>query len=163
MFCRTSGKRRITVNRFSAFLLLACSAVCFAQSPQLKSGATVYFEPGEVGVKERDATPNAEGGFETYLAAAFIKISVPLVVVTDKDKADYIIKSNVQQTKQRSWKTSWDYINASISVIDPRTSQMLFAASATPNYTYKSVAEDCAKKLKQFIASSEKKGREAKK
>jgi hypothetical protein len=30
------------------------------------------------------------GGYETYLAAAFTKKHVPLIVVADKDKAEYI-------------------------------------------------------------------------
>ena len=69
------------MNRLFVFLLFACSVVCFAQAPQLKSGSTVYIEP--------------MGGYETYLAAAIVKKHVPLVVVMVKDKADYIITSNV--------------------------------------------------------------------
>ena len=69
------------MNRISAMLLLACSIACFAQAPQIKSGATVYIEP--------------MGGYETYLAAAFTKTHVPLIVVADKDKADYVITSTV--------------------------------------------------------------------
>src|ERR1035441_1971194 len=71
------------MNRFSAFLVLVCSSVCLAQAPQIKSGATVYIEP--------------MGGYETYLAAAFTEKHVPLIVIADKEKADYIIQSNVSQ------------------------------------------------------------------
>jgi hypothetical protein len=37
------------------------------------------------------------GGYETYLSAAIIKKHVPLIVVTDKDKADFTITSSVSQ------------------------------------------------------------------
>jgi hypothetical protein len=62
-----------------AFLALATCSVCLAQAPQIKSGSSVYIEP--------------MGGYETYLAAAIVKKQVPLSVVADKDKADYIITS----------------------------------------------------------------------
>lgn len=34
-------------------------------------------------------------GYETYLAAALTKKHVPLIVIADKDKAEYIISSNM--------------------------------------------------------------------
>jgi hypothetical protein len=37
-------------------------------------------------------------GYETYLAAAFAKKKVPLVVVADKIKADFLITSTVSHT-----------------------------------------------------------------
>ena len=63
--------------------VLAFSASMFAQTTQLHSGSTVYIEP--------------MNGYETYLAAAIAKKQVPMIVVADKDKADYIIKSTVSQ------------------------------------------------------------------
>ena len=69
------------MKRLLASLLLACSAVCLAQAPQFNSGTTVYIEP--------------MGGYETYLAAALAKKHVPLIIVTDKSKADYFISSSV--------------------------------------------------------------------
>lgn len=36
------------------------------------------------------------GSYETYLAAAFTKKHVPLIVVTDKDKAAYIVTGSAQ-------------------------------------------------------------------
>jgi exopolysaccharide biosynthesis protein len=63
--------------------LFACSAIASAQTLQIKAGATVYIEP--------------MGGYETYLAAAIVKKQVPLVVVADRSKAEYIIRSTVSQ------------------------------------------------------------------
>jgi len=45
--------------------------------------STVYIEP--------------MGGYETYLAAAMVKMHVPLVVMVDKAKAEYIIQSTVSR------------------------------------------------------------------
>jgi hypothetical protein len=134
---------------------------------QLKSGSTVYIEP--------------MNGYETYLSAAIVKEHVPLVVVADKDKADYIIRSTVTQTtpsepavvvnntnangsnvSNRGNGGSYAAalaasrsVSASISVIDPRSSQIVFASSAD-SYGFKSTAEMCAKPLKEFIKKSEK-------
>jgi len=172
------------VNRFSAILLLTCSAVCFAQTSSIKSGATVYIEP--------------MGGYETYLAAAIVKKHVPLAVVVDKEKAEYIIRSTVTQrvpnTPQvvvnssatatinegdngnQAWNQGWasgqaaaaaraarraalGSTSVSISIVDVHSSQIVFASSAdkggTTNQESKT-AEDCAKHLKEFIEKSEK-------
>ena len=81
------------MNRFLLFLTIATSTVCLGQALQSKSGATVNIEPK---IKS-GATVYIQpmGGYETYLAAAFFKEHVPLVLVTHKDKAKYIIISNV--------------------------------------------------------------------
>lgn len=68
------------MNRMVIVGLLAFCASIVAQVPQLKSGSTVYI------VETRN-------GYETYLAAAFAKQHVPLIVVTDKSQAEYIITS----------------------------------------------------------------------
>ncbi len=167
------------MNRISAILLLSCCATCFAQVPQIKSGSAVYIEP--------------MGGYETYLAAAFVKRHVPLAIVTDKDKADYIIRSTVSQNVPRTpqvvvnnsatatvnegdsgnqafnqgWasgqqaaaeraarRAALGSTSVSISVIDPHTSQIVFASSADKGGTTNQVtktAEACAKHLKEFI------------
>jgi len=72
------------MNRVLAIVLLTFFAIALAQAPQLKSGSTIYIEPMD--------------GYETYLAAAIVKKHVPLVVVADKDKADYIVRSTVNHT-----------------------------------------------------------------
>ena len=144
------------MNRALAFVLLTFSAFALAQAPRIKSGATVYIELGEVGIKERGAAPLTEGGFESYLSAAIMKKGVPLVVVTDKDKAEYIIRSNVQQKEQSNWHTSWTEVSATFSVIDPRSSQIVFAGSTSGNGSLMNAAEDCAKQLKQFIEKNKK-------
>ncbi len=149
------------MNRFLAFVSLAFCTVCLAQTPQIKSGATVYIEP--------------MGGYETYLAAAIAKKKVPLIVVADKSKAEFIITStashqtpsqpaavvnntNVNNGGNDSFEKGMEQAqarraargttSASISVIDAQSSQIVFAysvgKSANTNQM-QSAAEACAK------------------
>jgi hypothetical protein len=164
------------VNRFLASLLLACSTLCLAQTPHIKSGATVYIEP--------------MGGYETYLAAAILKKQVPLIVVADKAKADYIITStvshrtpaqpavvvnnttNVNSSGNDAFDNGFNQVmqsaaatksrgatSASISVIDAHSSQIVFAyavGKAGNTNQIQSAAEACAKHLKEFIEKAKK-------
>ncbi len=163
------------MNRVVAVLLLAFSAATFAQSPQLHSGSTVYIEPMD--------------GYETYLSAAMLKKHTPLVVVTDKTKADFVITGTVLHKDQSQPVVSVSntvnngtnetpfergleqgranaaarrallgITNTSISVIDPKSSQIVFAYSAGSGSAkqLQSTAEDCAKHLKEFIEKAEK-------
>ena len=127
------------MNRFCAVLLLACSTVCLAQGPSIKSGATVYIEPAD--------------GYETELAAAMVKKHVPLVVVADQKMADYIIRGTPRKTDYNARTTSaWSATSASIAVIDARSSQIVFAAKASSNRgRVNGLADDCAEQLAKFI------------
>lgn len=73
------------MNRFIIFVLLTASIASFAQTPHIARGATVYIEPMD--------------GYEIYLAAAIAKKQVPIVLVADKGKAEYIIKSTVNNSR----------------------------------------------------------------
>ena len=147
------------MKRFVVLLLLASSIVCFAQAPQIKSGATVYIEP--------------MAGYETYLAAAMVKEHVPLIVVTDKDKADFIVRSTVKETTPSqpavvvnngrnngggyaAALAAQGWANTSIAVIDPRSSQILFGYSPRTN-SLRRTAEASAKHLKEFVEKKPKK------
>lgn len=133
------------MKRLVVFLLLAFSGAAFAQSPRIKSGSTVYIEPMD--------------GYETYLAAAFAKKHVPLVVVTDKNEAEYLIRSTVSQQspnqpavvvnnsvnnntagpgaflvqqsaiRQSQRSALYGETSASISIVDVHSAQVLFAYS----------------------------------
>jgi hypothetical protein len=113
------------------------------------------------------------GSYETYLAAAFAKEHVPVTVVANGTKADYVITSTLSQTAatsplvvvnnqtdtfQNGFNRGWGShgsTTASISVIDVRTSAVGFAYSVGkgPNTNrIQSTAEACAKHLKEFIA-----------
>lgn len=174
------------MKRISALTLFCLLLPAFAsgQSPQLRSGATVFIEPMD--------------GYETYLAAAFVKKHVPLIVVTRKEKAQYIIKGGLvhnepsesavvvnntatasinegENPNQGAFKNGFNqgleasreraaakaalgYSNASISIADPASTQIVFAYSAGKDGTnqFQKTAEDCAKHLKEFIEKSKK-------
>jgi hypothetical protein len=137
------------MKRAFAFVLLAFSAIALAQTAQIKSGATVYIEPA--------------GGFETFLAAAMIEYKVPLVVVADKEKAEYIIRCNAQGTQQAGGgvlgslmggaptTSTWSEVSASFSLIDPRSSQVVFAGSASRERSPQAAAQVCAWRLAKFM------------
>ncbi len=139
------------MRRLSAVLLLLFSAIVFAQVPHVARGATVYIEPMD--------------GYETHLAAALMKEKVPLVLVSDKGKAEFIIKSSVSATGPGQSVVVVNNINTqkggyaaqlaamrlySISLIDAQSSQIVFAHSASKG-GIKGTAEDCSRHLKQFI------------
>lgn len=163
--------------RLAAVALLAFSASIFAQTTQLHSGSTVYIKP--------------TGGYEQYLAAALQKKKVPVIIVTEQAKADFVILSTVSHESRRpgivinnrattnagvnnSGNGGWNsgtnaglgfphgtvesHTAASISVVDPRTSQIIFAYSSGSyglNQT-ETTAENFAKHFKKFIKKSEK-------
>jgi hypothetical protein len=153
-------------------VLLAVSGLALAQTAQIKSGSTVYIEPMD--------------GYETYLAAAFAKKQVPIIIVADKDKATYIVRSTVSHRtpsqpavvvnntngnsngnsafeegmrKGEAEKAARGATSASVSIIDANSSQIVFAYSvgkAGNTNQVQSTAEACAKHLKEFIEKAEK-------
>ena len=73
------------MSRMKVLALLFFAGPALAQIPRIPSGSTVYIEPMD--------------GYETYLSAAILKKHVPVIVVTDKDKATYIIHSTIIHTQ----------------------------------------------------------------
>jgi hypothetical protein len=145
--------RNIVCAGLGACLFVA--SVCWADSslPQAASqsvssapirviaGTTVYIEKMD--------------GFENYLAAAFAKKKVQLVLVTDRDKADYII-SGTSEDKKAGWAKIvflgdiHSDANASVTMIDKRSSAVLFAYAVNKKSTLhgaQTTAEACAKHL----------------
>ena len=122
----------MTVTRrtvfFTAPLMALCLTICVgAQSPatqnskDIPAGSKVYIAPMD--------------GFETFLKAALEKKGVPLVVVEDKDNADFEITgaSNSQKasTAKKVFTLSWhSKEEASINVANIKTGEIVFAYSA---------------------------------
>lgn len=135
-------------------LMVLCMIVCAgAQTPDAKdpkpipAGSKVYVAPMD--------------GFETFLKAAIEKKEVPLVIVEDKDKADFEITgaSNSQKasTAKKIFKGSWhSREEASINVANIKTGEIVFAYSAHKEnsaHGKQSSAEACAKHLKEKVAA----------
>jgi hypothetical protein len=115
-------------------------------SKAIPAGSKVYIAPMD--------------GFETFLKAALEKKEVALVVVEDKEKADFEITgaSNSQKasTAKKIFRGSWhSREEASINVANIKTGEIVFAYSAHKEnsaHGKQSSAEACAKHLKEIMS-----------
>jgi hypothetical protein len=121
----------------------------FAQLPR----PTVYIEPQQ--------------GFETYLAAAMSKKSVPVDVVTDQAKATYILKSAPVEIQKESTggkvaRCLFAYCagiedkgTVSVQLIETSSTKMMWAYSVNKQRgggkNQQSMAEAVAKHFKEFL------------
>jgi hypothetical protein len=106
-------------------------------------------------------------GFEQYLAAAFRKKSVPLLIVTDREAADFEITAT-HDRQDASWARIyvWGLLHgsaqASIQVVNLKTKVVVFADSSYRVAALRgerSTAEKLAKMLKRRMEKDEKKSR----
>ena len=103
-------------------------AVASAGSISVPAGSKVYVATGD--------------GFGSYLTAALQKNKVPVVVVTEKDKADYELSG---VPKER----------ATVKVVSLRTHEVVFAYAVTKKdakHGAQTVAESCAEHMKEALA-----------
>ena len=105
-------------------------------------------------------------GFETYLAAALRKKEVPLIMVTDREQADFEI-TGTHEKKNASWAKTI-FVNpspsatASMQVVNLKTKVVVYADSShrtSANRGERSTAEKLAKYLKKKIEDDEKSGK----
>jgi len=136
------------MNKFG-FALALFASTAFAQV----SRPSVYIEP--------------QNGFETYLAAAFAKKGVPADVVTDKEKATYVLKSAPVEIQKESTGGKVarclfascvgieDKGNVSVQLIEASSTKMLWAYSVNKQRggakNEQSMAEAVAKHFKEFL------------
>jgi hypothetical protein len=102
-----------------------------------------------------------ENGFDTSLVAAIIKKQVPVVVVMDKNKADYEI-SGISESDKAGWAkmffmgTDASREQASIKIVDLKSGEVVFGYNVHKENSARgrqSAAEACAKHLKENIES----------
>ena len=111
----------------------------------IPAGSKLYVAPGD--------------GFDTFLAAALNKKQVPLTIVADKDKADYIVEATSQSEKAGWAKVIFtgqtgSAVEASIRIINVKTSEIVFAYAVNKRNSVhgkQSSAEACAKHLKEVV------------
>jgi hypothetical protein len=122
----------------------------------------VYIAP----MKSEDASKPVEG-FETYLAAALRKKQVPLLIVIDRDQADFEIVGTADK-KGAGWAKKvflgdWrSTTSASMSIINLKTGVVAYSDAShrsSANKGLRSSAEKLAKYLKRKIEDDEKKRR----
>jgi hypothetical protein len=106
-------------------------------------------------------------GFEQYLAAALRKKSVPLLIVVDREHADFEI-TGTHDKKDPGWAKTfvWGIISptasASIQVVNLKTRVVVFADSSHRTIAMRgerSTAEKLAKYLKRKMEKDEKKSK----
>ncbi len=117
----------------------------------LFKGAKIYIAP-------------IEGGYDIYLTAAIQKKQVPVVIVTDRSKADFEI-AGATDTERAGWAKivfgGGDATNesASIKVADLKTGEVVFGYNVNKRNSARgkqSSSEACAKHLKQNIEEASK-------
>jgi hypothetical protein len=99
------------------------------------------------------------GGFEEDMKAAIQSKKVPVILVTDKDQADYEISGASESEKASAAKKAimWNWHSneqASITVTEHKSGEVIFAYSVNKKssaHGKRSTAEACAKHLKDQI------------
>ena len=131
------------------FLLASALPTVSVAASNISPGAKVYIEKMD--------------GFEIYLAAAFSKKKVQLVVIADKDQADYII-AGTSEDKKAGWAKIVFMGNihsdaaASVLMTDKKTGEVVFAYAVNKKSTMhgqQTTAEACAKHLEAHMRGKE--------
>lgn len=100
-----------------------------------------------------------EGGYDIYLAAAMHKKEVPIVIVTDRSKADFEL-SGVSESEKAGWAkiVFWGNTSsseqASVKIVDLKTATVVWGYNVSKGSSARgkqSSAESCAKHLKEKI------------
>ena len=100
-----------------------------------------------------------EGGYDIYLAAAMHKKEVPIIIVTDRSKADFEL-SGVSESEKAGWAkvVFWGNTNsaerASVKVVNIKTGTVVWGYNVNKGSSVRgkqSSAEACAKHLKEKI------------
>lgn len=100
-----------------------------------------------------------EGGYDIYLAAAMHKKDVPIVIVTDRAKADYEL-SGVSESEKAGWAkiVFWGNTSskeqASVKLVDLKGGTVVWGYNVNKGSSARgkqSSAEACAKHLKEKI------------
>jgi hypothetical protein len=97
-------------------------------------------------------------GYETYLSAAILKKKVPVMVVDDRSKADFVMTGGSHVDKAGWAKTIFvsplPHAEASVSIKDAHSGNLVFAYNVDKSNAARanqSTAEACAKHLKEAI------------
>src|SRR5713226_6460353 len=83
-----------------------------------------------------------EGGFDTYLAAAIVKKQVPVLVVTDRAKADYEI-TGIAASEKAGWAkmlfmgTDQSNDMASVKVVRIKSDEVVYGYSVKKGNSYR--------------------------
>lgn len=150
----------------ATLIVILISGIACAQSTNLAAVSSARNDPKDTRIP-RDSTVYImpRDGFEQYLAAAFRKKSVPLLIVTDRDAANFEITLTHEKT-EASWARIfvWGILqpsaSASIQIVNVKTKVVVFADSSFRIAALRgerSTAEKLAKMLKRKMEKDERK------
>lgn len=127
-------------------VLLTCAlATSLLTAAEIPAGSKIYIDAGD--------------GFDTYLTAALQKKQVPLVVVGNKEGADFEL-SGVSDHQKPGWAKTLALgqvhsdDQASVKLTNVKTGEVVFAYAVNKKNTLhgrQTVAEACAKHLKEMM------------
>jgi hypothetical protein len=147
---------RIRVVLMALMISLVGAGQAFPQDPKVDTDARI-----PRGARLFIAT--IDGGYDIYLAAAMHKKEVPVVIVTDKSKADFEL-SGVTESEKAGWAKIVFMGNtntaeqASIKVVNLKTATVVFGYNVNKSSSARgkqSSSEACAKHLKEKIESGQ--------
>ena len=136
-----------------ALVLMAMSVGAY-QDPEAKSDSDTRIPKGA-----RLFIGPIEGGYDIYLSAAMHKKEVPVIIVTDRAKADFEL-SGVTESERAGWAKTIFLGNsstseqASIKVVNLKTGTVVFGYNVNKSSSARgkqSSSESCAKHLKEKI------------
>lgn len=127
-----------------AALLVAFCAFAGEAGKTIPAGSKIYVDAAE--------------GFDVYMAAAIQKKKVPVSVVTDKEKAHYVMEARAQH-EEKGWASKIflnhrDSTDATVRLVDVKTGEVVWAYSVHKKNSARanqSTAEACAKHLKEVV------------
>ena len=142
---------RITTSLFLLTMIggippAPCQTLTVAMGKPIHRGARVFIAP-------------VDGGFENYLAAAIQQKKVPVVIVTNRAKAEFEI-SGVAETEKAGWakmlfmKSGASQEQAGIKIVRIESDEVVFAYAvhkANSVHGHQSAAEACAKHMKEKV------------
>ena len=126
--------------------MLAAPQLSQDETARIPAGARVFIGP-------------IEGGYDIYLAAAIHKKQVPIVIVTDRSRADFEL-SGVTQSEKAGWAkvVFWGNTNsseqASVKLVNLKAGTVVWGYNVNKSSSARgkqSSAEACAKHLKDKI------------
>jgi hypothetical protein len=136
-------------------VLLCAQTLPAAQDAQLVS----LDENARIPAGSRVFIGAIEGGYDIYLAGAIHKKEVPVIIVTDKSKADFEL-SGVTESEKAGWAkiVFWGNTSsseqASVKMINLKTGTVVWGYNVNKGSSARgkqSSAEACAKHLKEKI------------
>lgn len=133
------------------YLLLLLCMLALVTAPALAQDETKLPASSKIYVHPMD-------GFETYIAAAFQKKKVPVILVANREQADFEMKGNSERDKagwsKRLFGSGRDAVRASIQISSIKSGTIVCAIASDKSDAWsgmKSAAEHIAKNVAKKI------------